>query len=163
MDENPRVSMRGQDDQLLKFRGRQIQHHTDLSRLADDAPFINPFAFRFDNGTARMPRDHQILIGRDHLGRVRAVGLRDSGTAGFVRCFVDISGRAKPIFHRPGSEFRACVRRSPGKDQGIEAAQGSEQRAQFDSRSKDVRTERLVAQLTNLGFDAKFTPLAQAA
>jgi hypothetical protein len=33
----------------------------------------------------------------------------------------------------------------------------------FDRRSKDVRAKRLVAQLANLGFDAKLTPLAQAA
>jgi transposase len=33
----------------------------------------------------------------------------------------------------------------------------------FDRRSKDVRAKRLVAQLAKLGFDAKLTPLAQAA
>ena len=33
----------------------------------------------------------------------------------------------------------------------------------FDRRSKDVRAKRLVAQLANLGFDAKLTPFAQAA
>src|ERR1700746_346428 len=33
----------------------------------------------------------------------------------------------------------------------------------FDRRSKDVRAKRLVAQLANLGFNAKLTPLAQAA
>jgi transposase len=33
----------------------------------------------------------------------------------------------------------------------------------FDRRSKDVRAKRLLAQLARLGFDAKLTPLAQAA
>jgi transposase len=33
----------------------------------------------------------------------------------------------------------------------------------FDRRSKDVKANRLVAQLAKLGFDAKLTPLAQAA
>jgi transposase len=33
----------------------------------------------------------------------------------------------------------------------------------FDRRSKDVRAKRLVAQLANLGFDAKLTPFAQTA
>src|SRR5262249_611852 len=33
----------------------------------------------------------------------------------------------------------------------------------FDRRSKDVRAKRLVAQLANPGFNAKLTPLAQAA
>jgi transposase len=33
----------------------------------------------------------------------------------------------------------------------------------FDRRSKDARAKRLVAQLANLGFDAKLTPFAQAA
>jgi hypothetical protein len=33
----------------------------------------------------------------------------------------------------------------------------------FDRRSKEVRAKRLVTQLAKLGFDAKFTPLAQAA
>lgn len=33
----------------------------------------------------------------------------------------------------------------------------------FDRRSKDVRAKRLVTQLAKLGFDAKLTPLAQAA
>ena len=33
----------------------------------------------------------------------------------------------------------------------------------FDRRSKDLRAKRLVAQLANLGFNAKLTPLARAA
>jgi hypothetical protein len=33
----------------------------------------------------------------------------------------------------------------------------------FDRRSKDVRAKRPVAQLANLGFNAKLAPLAQAA
>jgi transposase len=33
----------------------------------------------------------------------------------------------------------------------------------FDRRSKDVRAKRLVTQLAKLGFDAKLTPLAEAA
>jgi hypothetical protein len=33
----------------------------------------------------------------------------------------------------------------------------------FDHRSKDARAKRLVTQLAKLGFDAKLTPLAQAA
>jgi hypothetical protein len=32
----------------------------------------------------------------------------------------------------------------------------------FNRRSKEERAKRLVAQLTNLGFGAKLTPLAQA-
>jgi hypothetical protein len=34
---------------------------------------------------------------------------------------------------------------------------------QLDRRSKDPRAKRLVVQLANLGFNAKLTPLAQAA
>ena len=33
----------------------------------------------------------------------------------------------------------------------------------FDRRSKEVRAKRLVVQLAKLGFDARLTPLAQAA
>ena len=33
----------------------------------------------------------------------------------------------------------------------------------FDRRPKDMRAKRLVIQLAKLGFEAKLTPLAQAA